>query len=215
MGKLGQLTQEAPIYVKPDKRARVLYRGKAQLYVVLRNLTEDWATLVMADGSSGYVEAKFVESLPYEVNVKDTPSRLPAVASRGGFERPQITGDDTGSRICRNATNYIGTPYKWGGNSLTGGIDCSGFVQQLFRVEGISLPRTAQEQSYVGMPVDNLGELQAGDRLYFTDSDRSRITHTGIYIGSGYFIHSSTSNKGVAIDALQGKWLNILVNCRR
>src|SRR5206468_12579611 len=65
VGKLGQFKQRAPIYRRASKGARVLYYGTANLYVVLKDLSADWATLVMADGTEGYVEAKFIESLPY------------------------------------------------------------------------------------------------------------------------------------------------------
>ncbi len=220
VGKLGQLNQPAPIYVKPHKGARILYRGQAQLYVVLKDINANWATLVMANGSNGYVEAKCIESLPYEVNVKKEtplPSSSAIMATRGGFDRTQtpITGDDLGSQIVRAGTQYIGTPYKWGGTDLVGGIDCSGFVQQLFSRAGIRLPRTAQEQSSVGMVIDRLDQLRAGDRLYFTNGDRSRITHTGLYMGNGYFIHSSVGNGGIATNFLSEKWLRILVTVRR
>lgn len=218
VGKLGQLNEAAPIYVKPDRRSRIIYKGQAQLYIVLRNLNDNWATLVMENGASGYVEAKYVEALPYEVNVKQSTPRLgPVVASRGNFDRNAIpiTGMDTGSKICRSATNYIGTRYVWGGNDLLRGVDCSGFVQQLFRQEGISLPRTAALQSLVGQPIEQIGMLQAGDRLYFADATRTKITHTGISMGNGYFIHSSCGNGGVAIDMLKGKWVRMLAGMRR
>lgn len=220
VGKLGQFKAAAPIHVKADKRSRVLYKGKVDQYVVMRNLTTEWATIVMADGSNGYVEAKFIEPLPYDVNVKQPEARSnpPVYATRGGFDRSSgfaITGEDVGSKIVRMGLQYLGTPYKWGGNSLTGGIDCSGFVQQLFRAHGISLPRTAQEQSAYGMAIDTVDQLQVGDRLYFTDSARARITHTGIYMGNGYFLHSSSGNGGVATDPLNEKWMRTLVSVRR
>jgi cell wall-associated NlpC family hydrolase len=214
VGKLGQLTQKAPIYTKPNKGARILYRGEANLYVVLRDLNSEWATLVMADGSNGFVEAKYVEALPYEVDVRKDAAPPAPLATRGGFERSALTGD-TGNQIVQVASRYLGTPYKWGGNDLVAGIDCSGFVSQVFRQFGVKLPRTAQEQSYIGMAVDRVDQLQAGDRLYFTDGDRMRITHTGIYMGNGYFIHSSSGNNGVSTNFLSEKWLRMLVNARR
>ncbi len=221
VGKLGQLNQKSPIYSKPDKGARILYRGDAQLYVVMKSIDGDWVTLVMADGTSGYIETKYVDSLPYEVNVKK-PEAVPVpVATRGGYSRTggrggaSVLGDDLGSQIVRTGMSYIGTPYVWGGNSLSGGIDCSGFVQQLFKAQGMNLPRTAQEQSYVGMPVDNFAGLQVGDRLYFTDSKRARITHTGIYMGNGHFIHSSSGLSGIYTSPLNDRWMRILVNVRR
>lgn len=219
IGKLGQVKDGAVIYSKPDTKSKRLNdKLKEGTYVVIRKISGEWATLVMSDGTDGYMLITQVEKLPYDVNVRKED---PPPATRGSIGRmgrdmaPKITGDDVGSQIVRYGTEFIGTPYVWGGNSLTGGVDCSGYVQQLFRKHGISLPRTAQEQSYVGQMVNDLGTLKAGDRLYFTDSKRERITHTGIYMGNGYFIHSSSGRNGVYIDPLDEKWIKILVNVRR
>lgn len=200
VGKLGQMNKAAPVYVKPDRRSRTLYKVEAERYVVLRNLTDDWATLVMADGTSGYVEAKYVDRLPYDVNVRNN---APA------------SGNGAGASIVRAAMQYLGTPYKWGGNDLLRGVDCSGFVQQLFLKAGIRLPRTAEQQGKVGAAISRLDQLQPGDRLYFVNSERTKVSHTGIYVGNGYFIHSSGSRRGVTTDYLTGKWTRLLVGVRR
>lgn len=220
IGKLGQVKEGAAIYSKPDAKSKKLNaKVKADTYVVIRKISGEWATLVMADGTDGFMPIDQLEKLPYDVNIrKPEPAPVATRGSVGRFARdmaPKITGTDLGSNIVRYGTEFIGTPYVWGGNSLTGGVDCSGYVQQLFRKHGISLPRTAQEQSYVGQAIDDLSQLQTGDRLYFTDSARARITHTGIYMGNGYFIHSSSGRKGVAIDPLNEKWIKILINVRR
>lgn len=213
IGKLGQVNQEdVPIYLKPNVRSRVLCKAKNEQYVVLRNLTSEWATVVMADGSNGYIQAKYVDRLPFEVGIKPETSinefRISgqAMVSRNGSWRSQLINE---------ATKYIGTPYKWGGTDLRSGVDCSGFVQELYKQFGIRLPRTAEEQAMMGIPVARLDQLEIGDRLYFTDGARVRITHTGIYIGNGYFIHSSKSNGGVATEFLSEKWLRVLVDARR
>jgi cell wall-associated NlpC family hydrolase len=83
-------------------------------------------------------------------------------------------------------------------------------------VAHIQLPRTAAEQVKVGQPVRRLDELRAGDRLYFWDKKRGKVGHTGIYLGGGYFVHSSRSHNGVATDYLGSRtWLNMLVAARR
>lgn len=220
IGKLGQVKDGAAIYSKPDTKSRKLNpKVKADTYVVIRKISGEWITVVMADGTDGYMLVDQVEKLPYDVNIrKPDPAPVATRGSIGRFARssaPTVSGTGIGADIVRYGTQFMGTPYVWGGNSLTGGVDCSGFVQQLFRKFGISLPRTAQEQSYVGQAIDDLSLLQAGDRLYFTDSNRARITHTGLYMGNGYFIHSSSGHKGVAVDPLSEKWIKILINVRR
>ena len=220
IGKLGQVKSGAVIYSKPDTKSRKVNNNiKEGTYVVIRKISGDWVTLVMSDGTDAYMKLEQIEKLPYDVNIRKAEPT--PVATRGSIGRaarsyaPKVTGDDLGSNIVRYGTEFIGTRYVWGGNSLTGGIDCSGYVQQLFRRYGISLPRTAQEQSYVGQSIEDLSQLRAGDRLYFTDSNRARITHTGIYMGNGYFIHSSSGRNGVYTDALSERWLKILINVRR
>lgn len=207
VGKLGQLTAEAPIYLKKDTRSRVLYKVKKDHYVVLRALDDKWATVVMRDGSDGFIEAKFVNLLPYNVSVQQPTT------TRGGYVRGE--GGKAYDWLVREATRYIGTPYVWGGNSLTSGVDCSGYVQQLYRMIGVDLPRTAHEQSFVGALVPTLQDLQPGDRIYFTDDDRQRVTHCGIYIGNGQFIHSSRGRGGVYVDQLTQKWIDLIVAIRR
>ncbi|MBI3720982.1 MAG: C40 family peptidase, partial [Fimbriimonas ginsengisoli] len=128
----------------------------------------------------------------------------PSVASRNG------------SALAQYSLNFVGAPYQWGGNSTMTGIDCSGFVKQIYGAIGVSLPRTAAEQVSVGQPILRLEDLQSGDRLYFWDSRRGKVGHTGIYLGNGYFVHSSSGKGGVSTDYLGAKkWLKLLVAARR
>lgn len=95
---------------------------------------------------------------------------------------------------------YLNTPYLWGGTSKRG-IDCSGFVQAvMYQSLGIMLPRTSYEQSNVGNDVLK-GELKFGDLLFFDTMSRGRVSHVGIYLSDGYFVHSG-SKTGVAVASL-------------
>jgi cell wall-associated NlpC family hydrolase len=97
------------------------------------------------------------------------------------------------------AETYLGTPYVWGGNSLTRGVDCSGFVQQLFNRFGINLNRTASTQSVAGVFVEK-DELEMGDLLFFARD--GRINHVAIYIADGKFIHSGRADGGISYNYL-------------
>ena len=100
------------------------------------------------------------------------------------------------------------------GGYSTYGLDCSGFVKAVFASNGINLPRVAREQALVGMPV-GWSQLQSGDRLYFACKG-GQIDHAGIYMGNGFFIHSSMSRGGVAVDSvLKPFYMNSLVAARR
>lgn len=97
--------------------------------------------------------------------------------------------------IIQTAKRYQGVPYVWGGTTPNG-FDCSGFTQYVFGLNSIRLPRTADVQYELGVPV-RYDQLQPGDLVYFSTYEPGP-SHNGIYIGDGKFI-SATSSRGVAI----------------
>lgn len=103
--------------------------------------------------------------------------------------------------LIRSAQQYSGTPYVLGGNSKSG-IDCSGLVSACARAQGVSLPRRASLQAEIGQIVSR-SELRAGDIVFFNDPrDAGFLSHTGIYIGGGRFIHASSNIGRVTISSL-------------
>jgi len=107
--------------------------------------------------------------------------------------------EDEQKRVEQMAKKYIGGRYVWGGDTPKG-FDCSGYTQYIYKKVGINLPRTALEQSKVGVRV-GLDKIKRGDLLFFL-TDKSRkipITHVGIYLGNGKFIHASGKKYGVRI----------------
>ena len=100
------------------------------------------------------------------------------------------------------ATGFIGAPYRFGGSSLKG-IVCSSFVQKIYRIFDVTLPRNAAQQSKVGINItrENLTE---GDLVFF-HTNRS-LGHVGIYIGNNEFVHASSKSKVVRIDSLDAPY---------
>ncbi len=96
------------------------------------------------------------------------------------------------------AKRFLGAPYKFGGNSLIRGLDCSAFVNKVFSFFNVDLPRTAREMYKIGRDVAK-GELSAGDLVFFR-TYASYPSHVGIYIGDSEFIHASSAAKRVRID---------------
>lgn len=100
--------------------------------------------------------------------------------------------------LLMSAMSLIGISYRWGGTSPKTGLDCSGFIQYVFRQAwGVNLPRTSAEMAKVGMPVKKV-DLQPGDLVFFSRYGR-RVGHVGMYIGDGKFIHSPRTGKRIQI----------------
>ena len=104
----------------------------------------------------------------------------------------------SGSSVVDFATQFVGNPYVWGGTSLTGGADCSGFTQYVYKQCGVSLNRTSDAQASNGTAVSK-SNLQPGDLVIFTG-------HVGIYIGNNKFIHAANPSKGVITTSLSDSY---------
>ncbi|MEM7675899.1 MAG: NlpC/P60 family protein [Myxococcota bacterium] len=105
-------------------------------------------------------------------------------------------------RLRRRIAGWLGTPYRWGGETKRVGTDCSGFTQGLFREEfQIALPRVSRDQFRMGYSVSRRN-LRPGDLVFFDTLDQGRITHVGVYVGKDQFAHASSS-KGVTYAKLK------------
>lgn len=114
------------------------------------------------------------------------------------------------------AQQFKGTPYAWGGNSLTSGVDCSGLVQQVYKHFGIDVSRTTYSQIGEGKAV-KMNELQAGDMVFFdTNPNTAGPDHVGLYLGDGKMLHAPRPGKSVEItDMTNGYYQNIFMGGRR
>jgi cell wall-associated NlpC family hydrolase len=177
---------------------------------------------IEVDGKEGYIRSLYISEEKPEIEEEQTEEAQP--------QKTQETSRSTSNRVSSNVskqtsakeevrtqinTNYssskassiintayskMGKPYVWGAEGPNS-FDCSGFTSYAFRHgAGISLPRTSIAQAGVGVSVSK-GQLQPGDLVFF-DSDRDGdISHVGIYVGGGQFIHASSS-KGVTVSSL-------------
>ncbi len=100
--------------------------------------------------------------------------------------------------VVETGKKYIGVPYVFGGTTPAG-FDCSGFLQYIFKQNGMTIPRLADEQYQLGKKVKT-SELELGDLVFFTTYEPG-VSHCGIYVGNGKFLHTSSS-RGVRIDDL-------------
>lgn len=131
-----------------------------------------------------------------------------------GYVSAEYTVVSTGQKLGANgmreqivnyAMQFLGTRYVWGGTNLSKGVDCSGFVYSVYKNAGITLNRSSRDQIKNGTKISK-NELQPGDLVFFntTGSKSGTISHVGMYIGNGNFIHSSSAKKakGVVISSL-------------
>jgi cell wall-associated NlpC family hydrolase len=134
---------------------------------------------------------------------KDLVTKAPAASPTQQAVPVSNAGTTLGQKIVADAKQFLGNPYVYGGNSLTSGVDCSGFTQQIMKRHGIAISRSSASQ-YANdgyhVSVDN---LQPGDLIFYGYS--GRVSHVGIYIGNSQIIHSNDERTGIIISGLYPK----------
>jgi peptidoglycan DL-endopeptidase CwlO len=116
---------------------------------------------------------------------------------------PRVEASTSRDEVVNIAKEQLGAPYQFGGTTPKG-FDCSGFIKYVFDKVGIELPRTASEQYNTGIKVDK-EDLQPGDLVFFENTYKAGISHSGIYIGDQEFI-SATTSKGVTTASLDSSY---------
>ena len=119
-------------------------------------------------------------------------------------DEPIVTRIPIRDRLASAGRHFLGLPYRWGGMSKHGGMDCSGLVKALFAELHIELPRTARDQYRAGQEVA-VENLQAGDLLFFS-TDGVTPDHVGLYVGNSRFVHAEKKAGRVIITALNQPW---------
>ena len=107
--------------------------------------------------------------------------------------------------VLMRAISLVGTPYRYGGNTPEGGFDCSGLVNYVFRdMLDMALPRTSRDLAALQGPRIASGQLASGDLVFFGAG--GSVSHVGIYVGEGRFVHAPNSGGTVRLDRLDGAW---------
>ncbi|MBT2833721.1 C40 family peptidase, partial [Staphylococcus coagulans] len=115
------------------------------------------------------------------------------------------------------ALGQVGTPYRWGGNTPDSGFDCSGLISYVYRdMAGINLPRSTREMIVMRAPNVPQNALQTGDLIFFATNGGSQVSHAGIYVGEGRFVHAPATGGTVKLDSLsKAYWQRAYLNAKR
>jgi hypothetical protein len=119
----------------------------------------------------------------------------------------QSGSGDLRSELVRTAKRFLGTPYRWGGTSAENGFDCSGLTMVSYRLNGLNLPRVSRNQFQAGRWVAKK-DLRPGDLVFFATRGGQRVTHVGMFIGDGKFIHAPRTGKNVRIEKLSNRFFS-------
>lgn len=162
----------------------------------------DFPTHAAAKKSARELVAKgmigsFFIAVPQNVSLKRNEPELREAG--GKMPKPKPAGD-MGGIAARTAERFVGIPYRWGGNNVVEGMDCSGFVRAVYNLCGVNIPRTSTEQFRVG---ENVGrdDLMDGDLVFFGAS-ANEISHVGIYVGHGRFVHAPRRGDDIKVSSL-------------
>lgn len=136
-------------------------------------------------------------------------ANLPARAPEGNA--------GTANDVLFRAIALVGTPYRWGGNTPDGGFDCSGLIGYVYRdATGLQLPRSTREMIVMRAPVVGREALQSGDLVFFATSGGRNVSHAGIYVGEGRFVHAPRTGGTVRLDSLDSPyWQKAFLEAKR
>ena len=189
---------EVRLRAEPNTNCAVLnyYWYGAEVDVLATN--NDWYKV--QDGSLvGYIRNDLMTVLDDDYDDSDS-------SESGTTEIPSATGGtELGRQIADYALQFVGYDYVYGGASPSEGFDCSGFVMYIYEQFGYYMPHGATSQYRTTGYVVSKSDLQAGDLVFFS-ADESGITHVGMYIGGGDFVHAANSNSGVVISSLNSDY---------
>jgi len=194
-GEIAEVLEEGKVFVK----LRCLYdnyEGWCQLSQLTgiddtqvkkdnNLLSDDWTSIIDLNGQPMHISMGSSLGLLQNGRIEIGKYHISSAVKICDPSTSKITGE----ALKEKAFQYLNTPYLWGGRSVFG-IDCSGFVQQVFRFFNIALPRDAYLQAGVGEVVGFLQETKCGDLAYF-DNEEGRITHVGLLLNNDTIIHSS------------------------
>jgi cell wall-associated NlpC family hydrolase len=143
----------------------------------------------------------------------DSPEFVASLAKPSSDYQPAPVAKP-GVEVADLAEQFVGSPYRWGGASPSG-FDCTGFVMYVYSQFGVAMPHNEAGQLASGENV-SAEELKPGDVLVFANTYRRGLSHAGIYVGNGQFVHAADERHGVIVSSLSdGYWSSRLAGASR
>lgn len=174
------------VRVKPSTDSKILYKIRKGEELDIVSVKDGWyeVNVGMGDGETGFVSAEYVD-VSYDL-----------VKAYEDNDTVAVGVSNKRTALVQEARSHLGGKYKSGGNtSYAQGVDCSGFMQLMFKqIAGVSLQRTAAQQSTQGKSI-SASALRPGDLVFYHNG--KKVSHVGMYVGDGYIIHASTPKGGI------------------
>ena len=157
---------------------------------------------MLVAGLAGFLAACASGPRPQQRTFKASHSALAELPARA----PSPASAGAANDVLFRAIALVGTPYRWGGNTPAGGFDCSGLVDYIYRhATGLQLPRTSHDMSTMsGRNMRRMTQLASGDLVFFASG--GSISHVGVYVGKGRFVHAPNSGGTVRLDDIDGPY---------
>lgn len=178
------ITETLRVRTAPTTESQVISAiSKDEEFYILEEL-DGWLKVELTN-FQGYISKDYVKT---EMKLK-TGNTMKELTYGSGIS-------DTRVNLVNFALQYVGNRYVWGGESLTNGIDCSGFTMKVYETVGIKLPHYSAAQPAYGTKISK-SELKPGDLIFYSSSNR--IDHVAIYIGNGQIVHAASARSGIKI----------------
>ncbi len=161
------------------------------------NQIDDYIEVFLEDDQVAYIEAQYIENVD-------------KVEKQEELETPKV---DKGQEVVNFALKYVGNPYRYGGNSLTKGTDCSGFTSQVYKNFGVTIQRTSRGQYSSNGTRIQKSELKPGDLVFF--GYNGKVNHVAIYMGDNKIVHAGTAKTGIHVSPLQQRGMAPYIGAKR
>lgn len=189
----GTLTQtieeETKLRKAPNENAEIIMTFNKDVPVFVEERVDNWYS-VQIEGMTGYI---------YKTQIEE--SELNLIPYSKTEVKPVEVKKEKGEEVVEYAKKFLGNPYVYGGNSLTKGVDCSGFTSQIYKNFGIQLQRSSGSQYAANGYKVTKSEIKQGDLVFY--GNNGVINHVAIYAGNNEIIHANDAKTGIKMSKLE------------